>query len=89
MDWSFRHLFRANVTSEKIVDEVKRRALSDPLPEGLPELEEDDVIVDFSTMHYGMKEENPLKYVKFYSKRNPTSAFIESLSSFSTHRSLV
>jgi hypothetical protein len=27
-------------------------------------------------MHYGMKEENPLKYVKFYSKRDPTSTLL-------------
>ena len=35
------------------------------------QLEVKDVIVDFSTMHYGMKEKNPLDFVKFYSKRSP------------------
>lgn len=38
-------------------------------------LEAKDVIVDFSSMHYGMKDKNPLDFVKFYSKRNPNSAF--------------
>lgn len=32
------------------------------------ELQESDIIVDFSVMHYGMKAENPLDFVKFYSK---------------------
>lgn len=73
IEWSLRGLFREKVTSKHIVEEVKRRAVSDPLPPNFPELKESDVIVDFSTMHYGMKEENPLKYVKFYSKRSPTS----------------
>ncbi|PPQ80277.1 hypothetical protein CVT26_008850 [Gymnopilus dilepis] len=30
-----------------------------------------DVIVDFSTMHYGMKDKNPVDSVRFYSKRRP------------------
>ncbi|KAF8905721.1 hypothetical protein CPB84DRAFT_1745279 [Gymnopilus junonius] len=30
-----------------------------------------DVIVDFSTMHYGMKDKNPVDSVRFYSKRLP------------------
>ena len=29
------------------------------------------IIVDFSYIHHGKKEENPLNYVKFYSKRKP------------------
>lgn len=73
IDWQFKDLFRTHVTSRKIFDEVKRYALTDPFPASFPELVEDDIIVDLSTMHYGMKEQNPLKYVKFYSKRDPTS----------------
>ncbi|KXN88335.1 hypothetical protein AN958_07480 [Leucoagaricus sp. SymC.cos] len=73
IDWPLRHLFRKRVTSKRIVEEVRRKALSDPIPDNFPELEEDDVIVDHCIMHYGMKEENPLKYVKFYSKRDPKS----------------
>ncbi|KAF8623166.1 hypothetical protein AX17_007522 [Amanita inopinata Kibby_2008] len=30
-----------------------------------------DVVVDFSIMHYGMKDKNPLDSVEFYSKRKP------------------
>ncbi|KAJ7032825.1 hypothetical protein C8F04DRAFT_1184777 [Mycena alexandri] len=36
----------------------------------LTDLTPDCVIVDHTTMHYGMKEKNPLDFVKFYSKRN-------------------
>ncbi|KAF7324433.1 hypothetical protein MVEN_02641100 [Mycena venus] len=37
----------------------------------LTELTPDSVIVDHTTLHYGMKDKNPLDFVKFYSKRNP------------------
>jgi len=33
------------------------------------------VIVTFSTMHYGMKEKNPLDFVKFYSKNRPNQCY--------------
>lgn len=42
-------------------------------PEDVKELLPKDIIVDFATMHYGMKEENPLKFVAFYSKRDLNS----------------
>uniref|UniRef100_A0A8H8CEV3 HD domain-containing protein n=1 Tax=Psilocybe cubensis TaxID=181762 RepID=A0A8H8CEV3_PSICU len=32
-------------------------------------LRAEDVIVDFSAMHYGMKEKNPMDFIKFYTKR--------------------
>jgi hypothetical protein len=73
VDWCHLRFFQEQVTSEKIVHGVKLQALVGPLPKGFPELSEDDVIVDFSMMHYGMKEKNPLAYVKFYSKRNISS----------------
>lgn len=37
-------------------------------------LTSDDVIVDFSIMHYGMKERNPLDSIEFYSKRRPNDS---------------
>ncbi|KAL9713864.1 hypothetical protein Ac2012v2_003476 [Leucoagaricus gongylophorus] len=73
IEWPFQHIFRTNVTSKRILKEVKRRATADPVPDDFAELEEDDVIVDFCTMHYGMKEENPLRFVKFYSKQDSFS----------------
>jgi hypothetical protein len=34
-------------------------------------LTSNDVVVDFATMHYGMKEKNPLDFIEFYSKHHP------------------
>lgn len=39
------------------------------------ELDCEDVIVDFSALHMGMKEKNPMERVRFYSKHNPNSTF--------------
>ncbi|KIL63305.1 hypothetical protein M378DRAFT_673967 [Amanita muscaria Koide BX008] len=39
---------------------------------GVPDyqlLTEKDVVVDYSIMHHGMKEKNPLDFIEFYSKR--------------------
>lgn len=44
-------------------DEITLDDISDLTP--------DKVIVTFSTMHYGMKDKNPLDFVKFYSKNWP------------------
>ena len=30
----------------------------------------DDIIVDISMMHHGMKQRNPVDFIKFYSKHN-------------------
>ena len=73
IEWPFRNVFRTHVTSKNIWEEVKRQAV-DPVPDDVAsELEKDDVIVDFCTMHYGMKDLNPLRFVKFYSKQDPLS----------------
>ncbi|KAI0317682.1 hypothetical protein OF83DRAFT_1120014 [Amylostereum chailletii] len=40
-------------------------------PEVLAELTPNDVCVALSTMHYGMKDRNPLDFVRFYSKQHP------------------
>jgi deoxynucleoside triphosphate triphosphohydrolase SAMHD1 len=39
--------------------------------EDINDLTADKVTVSFSTMHYGMKDKNPLDFVKFYSKDRP------------------
>lgn len=40
-------------------------------PEDIRDLTPDKVIVTFSKMHYGMKDKNPLDFVKFYPKTRP------------------
>ncbi|KAI0285127.1 hypothetical protein BGY98DRAFT_947337 [Russula aff. rugulosa BPL654] len=44
-------------------------------PEDIRDLTPDKVIVTFSTMHYGMKDKNPLEFVKFYPKTRPNECF--------------
>ena len=39
--------------------------------EDIRDLTLDKVFVTFSTMHYGMKDKNPLLFVKFYPKSRP------------------
>lgn len=43
--------------------------------EDIEDLTPDKVIVAFSTMHYGMKDKNPLDFVKFYPKNRPNECF--------------
>jgi hypothetical protein len=58
--------FAATYAPDSESDEAEARDIADSLDPG-------HVIVDHSEMHYGMKEKNPLEFVKFYSKRNPDS----------------
>ncbi|KAF5309226.1 hypothetical protein D9619_012739 [Psilocybe cf. subviscida] len=58
-----------HITEQAIVD-----AIPSTLLQSYPHTERptvDDVRVDISTMHFGMKEKNPLDQVKFYSKSKP------------------
>ncbi|KAH9061981.1 hypothetical protein EDB87DRAFT_1608653 [Lactarius vividus] len=43
--------------------------------EDIEDLTPDKVIVAFATMHYGMKDKNPLDFVKFYPKNRPNECF--------------
>lgn len=73
VQWEKREVFSEYITRERIVDEARRLAAQEGTLDELAELTPDSVIVDHTTMHYGMKEKNPLDFVKFYSKRNPDS----------------
>lgn len=68
-----RQLFRDNITSSRIMAEIKKIAAL--TQDTACTLEESDVIVDFSTRSYGMRELNPVDFVRFYSKRSPDSKF--------------
>jgi deoxynucleoside triphosphate triphosphohydrolase SAMHD1 len=70
MDWPHKKLVQTIFTPEKIVKAVQ--ALPDMTPEVaqiVKTLTVDHIIVDFSTMHYGMKDKNPLDFVRFYSSK--------------------
>ncbi|KDR74242.1 hypothetical protein GALMADRAFT_269180 [Galerina marginata CBS 339.88] len=86
IDWPMRNIFFENITPEKIVEAARALSItvpSTPTPEAgdalsttssSDALQVDDVIVDFSIMHYGMKEKNPVDFVRFYSKSRPTES---------------
>lgn len=40
-------------------------------PEDIEDLTPDKVFVNVTAMHYGMKDKNPLDFVKFYPKNRP------------------
>lgn len=57
------------LTAQKVVDMAV-----DVSPEHTP-LQAEDVIVSFSFMDYGMKDRNPLDFVRFYNKTDPNGTF--------------
>lgn len=61
-------MFAKHITSEEVVEAA--RAIAAESGQDIV-INESDVIVDASTMHYGMKAKNPLDSVKWYSKRSP------------------
>ena len=73
IDWPDRSLFRTHITAARIAEAC--RALSiipTPADDGdSSTLQESDIVVSFSMMHFGMKEKNPLDFVRFYSKHDP------------------
>lgn len=81
--WHLRLFFRERVTPASIVRTARRYAAEHAeygrvrLDRAIVEsLKEEHVIVDVSEMHYGMKEKNPLRFVKFYSKKHPDREYI-------------
>lgn len=72
--WKDRAVLKEYITPELIVEAANELPDSSSLDKS--ELRAEDVIVDFCTMHYGMKDKNPLDFVKFYSKRIPDSMFL-------------
>jgi deoxynucleoside triphosphate triphosphohydrolase SAMHD1 len=74
--WAVRNICRQRITPRAIVAAAKRAISPHSEAYGLvQELGEEHIIVDLAEMHYGMKEHNPLRYVKFYSKRKPNREY--------------
>lgn len=81
VDWyvgRFEHTyhFKSRITPEVIVEVAKKKFLSQPSlsgagpnPEDVANLKPEHVIVDINVIHHGMKENNPLDFIRFYSKR--------------------
>ncbi|KAJ2912276.1 hypothetical protein MD484_g8137, partial [Candolleomyces efflorescens] len=58
------------ITPERIMEKVRKAFDEEGCIDRLT-LKADDIIVDLTTMHYGMKEHNPVDFTKFYSKKHP------------------
>jgi deoxynucleoside triphosphate triphosphohydrolase SAMHD1 len=75
-EWDHRELCRTFITPKRIVEASKALFKEDEDMRPIVDLlEERHVIVDFSPMHYGMQDKNPLDSIKFYSKRNPNGEY--------------
>ncbi|KZT13237.1 HD-domain/PDEase-like protein [Laetiporus sulphureus 93-53] len=66
-EWAHYDICRSHFTPKGIVEAAKANNSA----AAVQDLQLDHVIVDFSKMHYGMQDKNPLDSVKFYSKRHP------------------
>jgi len=55
----------------EIVDSLEAETVDSLKAGTVDSLEAKHVIVDFSPMHYGMEERNPLDFIRFYSKQKP------------------
>ncbi|KAE9406824.1 hypothetical protein BT96DRAFT_987093 [Gymnopus androsaceus JB14] len=100
--WEERHTYKQLVTPQRIW-ECAREAydqLSDEervdMDAGWAEddlsfdnLTVNDIKVEHSTLHYGMKEKNPIDKVKFYSKLNPNQVHTANDGDYSTLRPFV
>jgi deoxynucleoside triphosphate triphosphohydrolase SAMHD1 len=65
------------------VDQLDVRSFDDMEESALflEDVRPEDIVVDFSTMHYGMKAQNPLERIKFYSKTRPDGELYQTRSS--------
>ncbi|RDX44748.1 HD-domain/PDEase-like protein [Lentinus brumalis] len=83
-EWELKKQIRATFTAESVVKAFKdlyanraslapeqKEGLDNVKPEDAAELRAEHVIIDLTERHHGMKNENPLDYMKFYSKHNP------------------
>jgi hypothetical protein len=80
-DWELRDLCEEHITPANIVKAAKALAIVDSSSSSeydnvtVQSLEAEHVIVNRCDMHHGMKEQNPLDFVKFYSKHRPNSKY--------------
>ena len=91
-EWEHKRQIKSMFTAQSVVKAFKdlyaNRALlssseqKDGLehvkPEDAADLRPDHVIIDLTERHHGMKNENPLDYMKFYSKHNPNREWFAS-----------
>ena len=73
VDWQMRPLFKKYITAARIVEACRALSVATtPADDGdSSSLQESDIVVSFSLMHFGMMEKNPLNFIRFYSKHDP------------------
>ncbi|KAF8812642.1 HD-domain/PDEase-like protein [Phlegmacium glaucopus] len=79
IDWPMRSLFQKHITAARIVEACRALPTPTTTEDGgslsTTSLQESDVIVSFVLMHFGMKEKNPLDFIRFYSKQDYTRSY--------------
>ena len=72
-----RSLFHKHIKAAHILEACRALSVaSTPGDDGdSSSLQESDILVNFAQMHFGMKEKNPLDFVRFYSKHDPNRRF--------------
>lgn len=65
LPWEY-HDIEKEITPERIAETARKQNPASTLTA-------DQIIVNANLMHYGMKEKNPVDFIKFYSKTNPNS----------------
>ena len=77
--------WKSALTVRHIVEEAaahrKQLVLRGESPSDVPVVHEEDVIVDWSSLHMGMKDKNPMKLVRFYGKHKLNGVYSIPLSS--------
>jgi len=78
LTWDVYQLHKEHITEQRIAEHIEKIKIS-PKDDDLSDRPTaDDIIIAFSTIHFGRGKENPMKDVKFYSKRQPDGCFIAS-----------
>ena len=85
--WDMKAKVKAAFTPVSIVQSMKdlyemratlnpsaAQALEEVNPKDVDALAPKHIIIDLTERHHGMKNENPLDYIRFYSKHNPHCA---------------
>ncbi|KAJ7178109.1 hypothetical protein C8R46DRAFT_670080 [Mycena filopes] len=76
LPWAHRKLVKERITAAAIVEAAAN--LPEPFDEDstlVAELTEEHVMVDVTPIHWGMKDRNPLDFVKFYDGKDVGAAF--------------
>ncbi|SCM25640.1 phosphohydrolase, putative [Plasmodium chabaudi adami] len=75
-DYAYKYISEINVSEPTLINHLKGIANEDRISRYAHGLSPDDIIIDWNYLNYGMKANDPLDYVYFYSSDNEDHAFI-------------